>query len=103
MSRYQPIYSLVKSIPPGRVCTYGAIAAMLPGVTARMVGYALHAGPREEEIPWWRVINGRGTISLPPYAGGEAQAALLKNEGVTFAAHGRIDLERYLWQPAANH
>ncbi len=102
MSRYQAVYACVRAIPPGRVSTYGAIAAVLPGITARMVGYALHASSREEDIPWWRVVNARGMISLPPHAGGEAQAALLRSEGVTFNAGGRIDLQHYLWLPAGN-
>ncbi len=102
MSRYRAVYACVRAIPRGRISTYGAIAAVLPGITARMVGYALHASSREEDIPWWRVVNARGTISLPPHAGGEVQAALLKSEGVTFNADGRIDLKHYFWQPADN-
>ncbi|HHM02860.1 MAG TPA: methyltransferase [Caldithrix abyssi] len=102
MSRYRAVYDCVKNIPRGRISTYGAIAAALPGITPRMVGYALHACPRAEDIPWWRVVNSRGSISLPPHAGGEVQSALLRSEGVTFAANGRIDLKHYLWHPATD-
>ena len=62
---YARIYEVVRRIPEGRVATYGQVAALadLPG-HARQVGYALHALPEGGNVPWHRVINARGAISL---------------------------------------
>ena len=64
---YQQIYQTVQQIPYGKVATYGQIARLagFPGY-ARQVGYALHATPAGIEIPWHRVINAKGEISLRP-------------------------------------
>ncbi|MDN5937035.1 MAG: MGMT family protein [Salinisphaera sp.] len=87
---------MVRRIPPGRVATYGQVAALagLPG-QARLVGYALHRCP--QEVPWHRVINARGRSSLP--ADGTAaltQQRRLAAEGIEFAG-GRVDLARFRW------
>ncbi len=93
------VYALVRQVPPGRVTTYGDVAAALgsPRV-ARQVGFALAALPRaraDDEVPWQRVINARGTISFRgDTARGEHQRALLEGEGVTFDAAGRVPLEQ---------
>jgi methylated-DNA-protein-cysteine methyltransferase-like protein len=92
---------VVRRIPRGRVATYGQVAE-LAGLRghARQVGYALHATPDHVRIPWQRVVNAKGEISLRAESGGgNLQAALLEAEGVTFDANGRIDLERYRWKP----
>ncbi len=88
---------MVRSIPPGRVANYGlvALAAGLPG-QARLVGYALHRLPDDTDVPWHRVVNVRGEISLYQHFGpGRTQRALLEAEGVSFDARGRIDLTRF--------
>lgn len=79
-SPYAAIYAVVSRIPPGRVCTYGRVAALagLPG-HARMVGYALHLLLPHSVVPWWRVINRAGRISNV-YAADE-QRARLQAEG----------------------
>ena len=91
---------MVKRIPRGRVTTYGQVAALagLPG-HARQVGYALHATPSGESLPWHRVLNAQGAISLPPRAGGDIQRAMLKAEKVSPSADGTVDLARYQWRP----
>jgi methylated-DNA-protein-cysteine methyltransferase-like protein len=80
--------------------TYGGVAkeAGLPG-RARQVGYALHAiSEGMQEIPWQRVVNARGRISLPDWEGqGSLQRSLLEAEGVVFDEAGRIDLAHYGW------
>ncbi|MGQ9482800.1 MGMT family protein [Chloroflexus sp.] len=95
-SPYTAIYTVVKRIPPGRVCTYGRIAALagFPG-QARMVGYALHALLGDSNVPWWRVINRVGRISNI-YAADE-QRARLEAEGVPVSDDYLIDLNRFLW------
>lgn len=96
---YARIYLSVRRIPYGHVATYGQIARLAGfGGHARLVGYALHALPSKSGVPWHRVVNARGGISLP----GGAQAAqrrLLKREGIRFNSSGRIDLATYGWQP----
>jgi len=93
------IYKAVSRIPRGRVATYGQIAR-LAGLSgqARLVGYAMHALPAGSRVPWQRVINARGEISLPGSSAAR-QRELLEREGVRFDAKGRIDLDRFLWQP----
>lgn len=102
---YPRIYAVVRGIPPGRVSTYGEVArrAGLPG-RARQVGYALHALHSEvEDVPWQRVVNARGRISLGDEDGGSAlQRSILEQEGVIFGRAGAIDLERYGWRPDEN-
>jgi methylated-DNA-protein-cysteine methyltransferase-like protein len=98
---YARIYAVVRRIPRGRVATYGQIAELagLPG-HARQVGYALHALPEGTAVPWHRVLNARGTLSLRRDSGGEiTQRIKLEREGVRFGAGGRIPLERLRWRP----
>ena len=102
LNKYQRIYQVVCLIPPGQVATYGDIArfANLPR-HARLVGYALHARPENSDVPWQRVINHQGRISLGRlYPEGEQrQRAALEAEGVVFGENGRVNLKRYRWQP----
>ena len=90
------VYALVRKVPRGRVATYGQIAALLgsPSV-ARHVGFALAAvANADEPVPWHRVVNARGRISVHGDSARE-QRARLQAEGVRFDGSGRIDLERY--------
>jgi methylated-DNA-protein-cysteine methyltransferase-like protein len=94
------VIALIKSIPKGKVATYGQIAhltGLYPSV--RRVAWILHSCSENEGLPWHRVVNSKGTISLKPGKGYELQLATLKKEGIVFDKKGRIDLERYLWEP----
>lgn len=93
---YPQIYTLVNEIPAGRVATYGQLAKMV-GCGPRQVGYALHSLPRGTKLPWFRVINRDGKISLPPGAGYDKQRQLLESEGIEFDLKGRINLARFAW------
>lgn len=94
------VFELVRSIPAGRVMTYGQIAEILgEGYTARTVGFVMHSAD-EETTPWHRVINAQGGCStgrivLPP----DKQQRMLESEGVVFDRRGRCDLNRYRWSP----
>jgi methylated-DNA-protein-cysteine methyltransferase-like protein len=99
-SRWERFYREVARIPRGRVSTYGdvATAAGLDG-HARQVGYALHALSAGRRIPWHRVINARGEISLREGDDSrDLQRTLLAAEGVAFDERGRVDLARYRWK-----
>jgi methylated-DNA-protein-cysteine methyltransferase related protein len=101
MNNYSRIYAVVHRIPKGRVATYGQIATMagLAG-QARQVGYALSALPERSTLPWHRVINAAGKISLRrASSGGVTQRLILEREGIRFDAGGRADLERFGWHP----
>jgi methylated-DNA-protein-cysteine methyltransferase-like protein len=98
---YELIYSVVRRIPRGRVATYGQVAT-LAGLAghARQVGYALNALPDATAVPWHRVVNAAGRISVRAAPGGElVQQLLLEKEGVRLDARGRIPLDRLRWQP----
>lgn len=91
---------LIKSIPKGKVATYGQIAyltGLYPSV--RRVVWILHSCSDKEKLPWHRVINSKGTLSLKPGRGYERQKGLLQEEGILFDEKGRIDLDRFLWEP----
>lgn len=100
--RWESIYEVVRRIPRGRVATYGQVAGLAGlGGHARQVGYALHVLPGESLVPWHRVINRRGEISLRPGGGSDVtQRLLLDREGVRFDARGRVDLKLFGWKPA---
>jgi methylated-DNA-protein-cysteine methyltransferase-like protein len=103
------VWQIVMLIPESKVSTYGQIASMIPppaGVDpeqyrrlgARWVGGAMNATPNGWHIPWQRVINSQGQISLPKgSANAEAQRGLLEMEGVTFDEQGRVDFNRVGW------
>jgi methylated-DNA-protein-cysteine methyltransferase-like protein len=98
---YDRIYAAVRKIPRGRVCTYGAIAR-LAGLPrhARLVGYALHALPPGTRLPWHRVINAQGKLSLARAgrSSGITQRLLLEREGVRVDAANRVSLARFGWK-----
>ncbi|MGV2990670.1 MGMT family protein [Vibrio sp. E150_011] len=93
------IFAVIHQIPLGSVTTYGQIAKMAgyPGY-ARQVGKALSNLPKGSTLPWHRVINGKGEISL---SGDRfsVQRAILMEEGVVFTATGKISLKKFGWQP----
>lgn len=97
---YERIYAMVRRVPPGRVTTYGRIAELVGGCTARMVGYAMAALKRgtAPDVPWQRVINAKGKISVHGDGIGNAmQRAILEEEGVEFDANNRVDFIRFGW------
>lgn len=93
------IKALVRAVPEGKVATYGQIAALAGNSrAARLVAWLLHSSSGEQ-LPWHRVINRRGRISLMPGRGYEEQRSLLEREGVLFGPDGAVDLGRFLWNP----
>jgi methylated-DNA-protein-cysteine methyltransferase related protein len=99
MSTYDLIYELVERIPEGKVASYGQIAALV-ACNPRQVGYAMAALPINSPIPWQRVINSKGAISMRSRGDGRiSQRMLLEEEGVEFRANGTVDLSVYQWEP----
>jgi methylated-DNA-protein-cysteine methyltransferase-like protein len=102
VTHYDRINAVVRRIPRGRVATYGQVAMLagLPG-HARQVGYALAALPAGSRVPWQRVVNAQGRISLRGDGSGYdlLQRAMLRREGVRFGRAGAIALGVFQWRP----
>lgn len=99
---YQAIWNIVKTIPRGRVASYGQVAR-LAGLPrhARLVGTALGEAPAGK-LPWYRVLNAQGRIALPPNSPGfREQRKRLREEGV-MVVKGRVDLKKYGWKAASD-
>ncbi len=95
------VYRLVSQVPKGKVVTYGQVAALLGAPrAARAVGTALRYLPRpfSRTVPWQRVINAAGGISLRgDVSRAEEQRWLLEAEGIEFDRHGKVNLKHYRW------
>jgi methylated-DNA-protein-cysteine methyltransferase-like protein len=82
------------------VATYGQIAALAGNPKgARQVARILHSCAKGEDLPWHRVVNREGRISLRGFQGEERQKRLLEREGIMFDRTGRIELKRFVWRP----
>jgi methylated-DNA-protein-cysteine methyltransferase related protein len=92
---------VVDAIPPGKVATYGQVA-LLAGYprAARLAGQAMASLPADSDTPWHRVVNARGHVSPrgEPVAE-DVQRMMLAQEGVEIEPGGRIDLDRFGWDP----
>ena len=102
---YEQVYAVVRCIPRGQVSSYGRIAKMLGAPNAaRAVGYALRALKDKQEdsnyddIPWQRVVNSQGRISIVNREyGAKLQAEILREEGVEVSEDFQINLDHFLW------
>jgi methylated-DNA-protein-cysteine methyltransferase-like protein len=97
---YDRIYAVVQQIPAGKVATYGQVAALAGYARgARLAGYALFRVAPDMDIPWHRVINAKGEISVSPFRQGNdhLQRSLLLAEGLEFDQHNRVSLAKYRW------
>jgi len=98
-AQHQAFLKVIRTIPEGWVMSYGSVAraAGLPR-HARHVGVALKHLPEDNDVPWWRVVNGEGRISPRGLDGSDdLQRVLLEAEGVQFSENGRVDLRRFGW------
>ena len=100
---YARVYDVVKKVPAGRVATYSQIATIVCSPrAARAVGWALRALPQGHDVPWQRVINSRGMISIQNLRAPKMlQMRMLREEGVdvmTVDGNYFVDLEKYLWR-----
>jgi alkylated DNA nucleotide flippase Atl1 len=92
----EAVLSIVETVPPGRVTTYGAVADAIGHHGPRSVGRVMstYGG----SVPWWRVVRADG--SLPPSHDQEARIHYLE-EGTPFRPSGRVDMQRAAWWPAS--
>ncbi|MDP2605931.1 MAG: MGMT family protein [Deltaproteobacteria bacterium] len=103
MSFKEQVISQIKQIPQGKVATYGQIAALAGSPRAAlMVGRILHSSSESEQLPWQRVINSKGRVSIVNLSyPAELQAQILREEGVVVEKRMDsyyIDLNRFLWR-----
>ena len=94
---FERIYKVVKTIPKGKVATYGQVAHLAGNPHwSQVVGYALHSNPDPKTIPCHRVVNRFGEVSKAFVFGGEnRQRELLESEGIIFSEDGTVDLKIY--------
>ncbi len=97
---FNSFVALIKSVPNGKVATYGQIAKLAdyPGY-ARQVVWALHSGTRKYKLPWHRIISSQGRIATMDDRSQILQKRLLIQEGVDVSPYFKINLEDYLWKP----
>ena len=93
----EQVYAILKTIPAGKVMTYGQVAERLGNKHyARIVGNILHNNPDPANIPCHRVVNAKGKVAEHyAFGGAEAQKAKLEAEGIVFDESGRVDLKKY--------
>jgi methylated-DNA-protein-cysteine methyltransferase-like protein len=92
------VRKVIKQIPAGKVATYGQIAFIAGNPRgARQVSWILHSCSKKDNLPWYRIINSKGRISLAINQGYNIQKALLEKEGIVFEEDGSINLNLYLW------
>lgn len=93
----EKVYAFLRTIPRGKVATYGQIAVHLGNQNlARVVGNILHQNPDPGRFPCHRVVNSKGRISTSfAFGGADAQRRLLEQEGIVFEPDGKIDLKKY--------
>jgi len=92
------VYRMVKRCPRGKVVSYGGVAAKLGKPrAARAVGTALRELPDGSDVPWWRVINSSGQISISGVNAKPLQRKLLEREGVKFNSSGRVNWDKFGW------
>ena len=97
----ETVLDIISSIPRGKVMTYGQVAAYADSPrSARQVARILHSMSEKHHLPWHRVINKQGKISLTGQPG-YSQKALLEREGIVFI-NNKIDLSIYRWEITEN-
>ena len=99
MNTFEKVYEIVKTIPKGKVTTYGAIASSIGIKNPRIVGYALHVNPEPFVIPCHRVVTKNGELSKAfAFGGVNIQAKLLQEENVV-VVNGMVDVDTYFYLP----
>ena len=98
---FERVYQVVRKIPHGRVCTYGAVARAIgaPGA-ARTVGYAMNASHSLPDVPAHRVVNRNGMLTgKHHFPGKDTMQRLLAQEGIMVEGDRVLNFEELLWLP----
>ena len=91
----EAVIHIIQSIPKGKVASYGQIANVAGNPrAARQVSRIIHSCSKKYKLPWYRVINSQGKISLTD-EGYIRQYMILIEEGVEFGLGDKIDFERF--------
>ena len=94
----QKVIQVIQSIPKGKVVSYGQVAAYI-GIprAARQVGWILRSLEDGVSMPWWRVVNNTGRISIEVnlHNDKELQKKLLQQEGVAVNEDYILNIEKY--------
>lgn len=98
-SFFDAVYEFVKTVPEGKVTTYGDVArAVGKPKASRQVGWALHSNPYQGIVPCHRVVFKDGSLTQGfAFGGRDVQKALLENEGVPFIEEYKVDINKCRW------
>ncbi len=97
----EQVHEVVRTIPPGRVTSYGAIADYLALGSARMVGFALKNSIMMDEIPAHRVLNSKGELSgRNAFPSPTFMQEMLESEGVEVVNFKVVNFKKLFWHPA---
>lgn len=98
----EKVIAFIKSVPKGKVVSYGQVASAAGSPrAARQVGGILRASSDTEKLPWWRVVNDKGIISIKGnwVVTKETQKYLLEKEGIVVSKDFAVDMEKYRYSP----
>lgn len=103
MDFYRRMHLVCMCIPRGKVASYGQIALLCGRPkNARQAGYALNRGLAGEDVPAWRIVNGKGILSgASAFDMPDLQKRLLEREGVEVAqnmGNYQVDMKRFGWK-----
>jgi methylated-DNA-protein-cysteine methyltransferase-like protein len=94
----EDVIRIISNIPRGKVLSYGGIAVLAGSPRgARQVTRILHSSSKKHNLPWHRVVNSQGRISMKDPMSYSQQKALLESEGIKFSSKDRIDFDEYFW------
>jgi len=98
---FERVYEVARQIPYGKVTSYGAIAKVIGAArSARMVGWAMNASHKLEDVPAHRVVNRNGLLTgKHHFDGTNLMQQLLESEGIEVIDNQIIDFEKHFWMP----
>ncbi|KON88485.1 DNA methyltransferase [Sporosarcina globispora] len=96
----EEVIKIIRRIPRGKVMTYGQIARLAGSPRgARQVVRILHTQSEKHQLPWQRVVNGKGEIGFKDEFSQNLQRELLENEGIHFNTNKKLDIQKYAFEP----
>ena len=94
----EDVIRIISNIPRGKVLSYGGIAVLAGKPRgARQVTRILHSSSKKHNLPWYRVVNSQGKISMKDPISYAEQRVLLESEGIKFSSNDHIDFDEYFW------